>query len=145
MTGLEPLVVGYLAAWVARRARRLGDRVDGKVDQVLDASVDRLADLVLTKLGAEPAIAQMREEAAQGVDNERTKRRVQLAVEDAVERDERFAEELRALVEQIRSRSDVPPATTHVEITANATGNAWMPVVGSGTMINNPGESGGRQ
>jgi hypothetical protein len=130
MTGLEPLVVGYLAAWVARKARRVGDRVDRALDDALDARVDRLCDLVVRKLGGEPALTQLEQEVAEGVDNERTKVRLQLAVEDAAERDPSFADELRVLVEQIRSEP------SGIVINAKAEGNAQMPVQGSGTMYN---------
>lgn len=136
MTGLEPFVVGYFAAWAARKARRVGERVDGKIDEVLDASVDRLAALLLDKLSAEPAIGQIQDEAALGVENERTRQRVQLAIEDAAERDEQFSNALRSLVEQIRGHESAATPTTRVEIKATASGNARMPIVGSGTMTN---------
>lgn len=144
LTGLEPLVVGYFAAWVARKARRVGDRVDGKIDQALDAAVDRLANSVLSRVGGEPAVGQLTEEAGSGVDNERTKMRVQLAIEDAIERDKAFGDELRALVEQIHSQSTDQPAGHRVEIHAKAEGNAYMPVLGIGTQINSPGALGSR-
>jgi hypothetical protein len=136
LIGLEPFVVGYFVAWAARKARRAGDRVDGKIDDVLDTSVDRLAALLMDKLGTEPAIEQIQDEAACGVDNERTRLRAQLAIEDATERDEQFSNALRSLVEQIRAREGGATPTTSVEIKATASGNARIPIVGSGTMTN---------
>jgi hypothetical protein len=100
MTGFE-VVVAYLASWAIRKAGRVAKRVDTEVDRALDAGLDRLHELVVSKLGADPAMAQFEDEAARGIDNVRTQQRVQLAVEEAAERDGRFADRMRVVVAQL--------------------------------------------
>jgi hypothetical protein len=39
-------------AWVIRKARRLGGRLDAEADRVIDASLDRLHEVVSAKLAA---------------------------------------------------------------------------------------------
>jgi hypothetical protein len=143
MIGFEPFVVGYLASWVMRKVRRVGERADGRLDEVVDARVDRLCDLVLGKLGAEPAVQQLEREAAEGVDSERTRLRLQLAVEEAAEQDTEFADTLRSLVEEIRGQSREPSGHGGVVINARADGDARMSVQGSGVQHNTFGGSGG--
>lgn len=132
MTGLEPLVVGYLVKWVTDKARRIGKRVDDGVDHILDASVDELVRLVLNKLGEDQAVAQLQEDATNGVDNERTRTRVQLALEEATEQDTEFADQLTRLTREANTTS----TGSNVVINAHAEGNAQMPVQGSGVMHN---------
>jgi len=105
MTGIE-LAVGYVAAWVWRKARRIAGRADAEVDQALDAGMDRLHQLVSTKLAGDRALAQLETEAASNLDTEsvtpRTRQRVQLALEDAAEADNDFATRLNDLIAQFR-------------------------------------------
>ena len=93
MTGLE-LVGGFLVAWAVRKARRVGARLDEQVDQVLDAGLDRLGDVVAGRLADDPALVKLEQEAAAGQVQDRTQARVQLAVEQAVEDDAEFASAL---------------------------------------------------
>src|SRR3954465_11865981 len=102
MTGIE-VVVGYLIAWAVQKARRVGRRADTEVDAVLDAGMDRLHEVVATKLGGDPALTKLESEAAAGEPGERTKERVRLAVEDAAETDPAFANELSELVAKLRA------------------------------------------
>ncbi|WP_329537106.1 hypothetical protein OG568_52200 (plasmid) [Streptomyces sp. NBC_01450] len=99
VTGIE-IAVGYLFAWGVRKARRVGDRADGEVDRALDVGMDRLHDLVGRKLGEDPALHRLAEEAGAGQEapSERTRQRVQLALEDAAEQDRGFAEALNSAV-----------------------------------------------
>jgi hypothetical protein len=105
MTGIE-LAVGYVAAWAWRKARRVAGRADAEVDQVLDAGMDRLHQLVSSKLAGDRALAQLEAEAGANLDAEsaspRTRERVRLALEDAAEADGDFAAQLAALVEQLQ-------------------------------------------
>jgi hypothetical protein len=107
MFGAE-LVVGYLFAWLAGKGKRAARRADGQVDRAVDAAVDRLGEklhqLVAGKLGDEPSLERLGEEAQQGAaePSERTKTRVTLALEDAVERDPAFGAELDELVRRLR-------------------------------------------
>jgi hypothetical protein len=104
MVGVE-LVVGYLAAWVWRKTRRVAGAVDRDVDQVLDSSVERLHQVVLAKLGDDAALKQLESEAAAnpvaGPVSVRTRQRVQLALEEAVERDPGFAQQLDGLLAEL--------------------------------------------
>jgi hypothetical protein len=132
MTGLEPLVVGYLGAWALRKARRVGDRVDGSVDQALDAVVDRLDALVRDRIGAEPAIVRLEQEAAEGSATDVTRREAEQAIAEAVSADEEFGSRLRLLVDEIRAVA----APQQVAVYATSSGQAKMPVLGSGTQHN---------
>jgi hypothetical protein len=98
MIGLE-LVAGYLVAWAARKAARVGKRLDEGADEVIDAELNRLHDVVTGKLGLDPAIEKLELEASQGQQpSGRTLRRVQDAVEDAAEEDTRFEALLEAML-----------------------------------------------
>lgn len=100
MTGFE-VVVGFLVAWTARRAKHLGDGLGSEADQVLDKALEALHKLVSDKLGGDPAIARLDAEAEQDGDaTSRTMQRVILSLEDAAERDESFARSLTALVNE---------------------------------------------
>jgi hypothetical protein len=101
LTGIE-FVVGYLVAWVVRKARRVGERADAEVDLALDAGMDRLHGVVARKLGDDRALAQLESEAAQAVNNPRTRQRVQLAIEEAAEADPGFAAQVTKLVTELR-------------------------------------------
>jgi hypothetical protein len=125
MLGLE-VAVGYAAAWVWRKARRVGGQLDRDVDAALDAALERVHALVAQKLAGEPAFAQLEAQAAGDTRelavSERTQQRVTLALEDAAEADERFARQLAALIEAVRlaeraSGSAVPT----VAVTASGT------------------------
>jgi hypothetical protein len=101
VVGLE-LVAGYLVAWAVSKARRVGRQLDEDTDLVLDASLDRLHDLVVTKLGDDPALARLEGEAAEsGEVSERTRRRVADAVAEAAESDEEFSASLLGLIEAL--------------------------------------------
>jgi vacuolar-type H+-ATPase subunit H len=106
MTGLD-LVVGYLAAWAWRKARRVAGRADAEVDHMLDAGMDRLHELVATRLAGDPALRRLEDEAAADPKvpavRERTRDRVRLALEDAAEADPEFAGRLEELVAEVRA------------------------------------------
>ena len=86
------VAVGFLIAWAVRKAGRLGRRVDTEVDQAMDAGLDRLHDLVVAKLGKDPALEKLRVEATEsGEVGARTQARVRLALEEATEQDRAFA------------------------------------------------------
>lgn len=107
MTGIE-VVVGCLIAWAAKKARRVGARADAEVDQVLDAGMDKVHELVAAKLGTDPALAKLHAEVEQtGTVTDRTKDRVRLAVEQAGDEDPDFAAQVDALAQRIeRARAD---------------------------------------
>ncbi|MDH6130090.1 hypothetical protein [Kitasatospora sp. GP82] len=95
MTGME-FAVGYLFAWAVRKAKRVAGRADEEVDRTLDAAMDELHDLVSRKLGEDTALQRLADEAEAGQEEPsgRTRQRVQLALEDAAEHDQGFAEAL---------------------------------------------------
>ena len=106
MTGLE-LVAGYLIAWGMSKLKRAGKRLDEEADEVIDAGLDRLHDAIAAKLGADPALVKLNADVAHGLEpSDRTRRRVQDAVEEAAEGDPGFAaalEELLARLEEARN------------------------------------------
>ena len=109
VVGLE-LVAGYLVAWMVQKVRRAGDRLDGEVDYAMGVGLDRLHEVIAGKLGDDPAVARLEVEAGQdGQVSERTRRRVQDAVEDAVEQDTAFAAVLQVVLDELdRARAGAP-------------------------------------
>ncbi len=102
MVGLE-LVAGYLVAWVIRKAKRAGKRLDEETDEVMDAGLDRLHGVIAAKLGSDPALAKLETEVSQGLEpSDRTIRRVNDAVDEAAEDDSQFA----ALLKEALARLD---------------------------------------
>jgi hypothetical protein len=103
MTGLEVLAaaaVGYLI----RKARRVGRRVDADVDQVLDAGMDALDDLVTGRLGTDGALETLRRQAGRGEVSERTERRTVDVIAETAEIDATFAAALGDLIERLQRR-----------------------------------------
>jgi hypothetical protein len=92
-------------AWAVHKAKRVAGRVDAEVDHALDAGMDRLHDLVSRKLGEDPALMKPAEEAEAGQDkpSDRTRRRVQDALEEAAEQDPGFAEALDRAVKKLQA------------------------------------------
>jgi len=115
--GLE-LVVGYLAAWAWLKARRVAGRADTEVDAALDAGMNRLHEMIAAKLAADPALEQLEIHAGADLDQvtipDRTRERVRLSLEDAVEADTVFAARLEELVAELRAAQETsgtgPPA-----------------------------------
>lgn len=101
MTGLE-LVAGAAVGYLVRKLRRVGGRADAEVDRALDAGMDAVHELVSAKLGTDPALALLSEQAPAGEVSDRTVRRVSDAVTDAAESDAGFAERLGRLVEELQ-------------------------------------------
>lgn len=132
MTGLE-LVAGYVAAWAIRRARHIGERADAEIDRASDALLDRLHDLVTRRLDNEPAVPQLEREAVEGIDDVRTKERVTLAVEHAIDEDPDFRDRLCDLLEQIRADGRGLERRADVTVRAVARDRAQMTVLGRGT------------
>jgi hypothetical protein len=103
------LVVGYVFAWLAGKGMRAARRADGQVDQAVDAAIDRLGgklhEMVAGKLNGDASLVRLSEEASQGSvePSARTRARVALAVEDAVERDAVFGVAVEELVRQLQA------------------------------------------
>lgn len=87
--------MGLVVAWAIAKLRRVAVRADGIVDQALDTAVDRVGTLVTNHLAGDSAVAQLEIEAAEkGEVSDRTRERVRLVLEDAVEKSPEFAREL---------------------------------------------------
>lgn len=104
VTGVE-LVVGYLVAWAVRKARRVAGLADAEVDKALEAGMDRLHEVVVTRLGTHPALEQTVVEAAsvQETVTDRTRMRLQLALEEMVEQDPAFQRALDEALAQVKT------------------------------------------
>ncbi|WP_141576675.1 hypothetical protein [Actinomadura sp. WMMA1423] len=80
----------------------------GPAERPADGAPDAVHDLIVVKLGADPALAALTEQAPAGRVSDRTVRRVADAVADAADGDPEFAERLRLLVRESRlPRGDV--------------------------------------
>ncbi|MFF4160673.1 hypothetical protein [Streptomyces sp. NPDC001678] len=97
------IAVGYFAAWAFRKARRVAGAADAEVDRVLDAGMARVHDLVSVRLGEDSSVRQMAAEIEVGREEptERTRRRVEMALEEAMEADEDFADRLSRVVDEL--------------------------------------------
>jgi len=100
VTGIE-LVVGYLVAWGVRKARRVGQAADAEVDQVIDASLDKLHNFVSEALSGESSLGALEKESSAGQVSARTRQRVELALAEAAESAD-IQKKLTELVEQVR-------------------------------------------
>ena len=103
MTGAE-IAIGYLFAWLVGKAKRVAGRADAEVDRALDEAMDQLHDLVGGRLGEDPALHRLTEEAESGRSEpaDRTRQRVRLALEEAAEQDPGFGAALEAAVARVR-------------------------------------------
>lgn len=139
VVGVE-LAVGYLFAWAVRKARRVAGRADAEVDSALDAGMDRLHEVVVSRLGAEPALESMLQEASSEREElaVRTRKRLELALEDAAEHDAEFAEALRQAVDQVRAHdASVGPESGKYHIGGITTNGKTAIVIGDGNKQNN--------
>lgn len=109
--GVE-IAVGYVFAWLARKAKRVTGRADGEVDRGLDAGMDRLHDLVSRKLGQDPALRRATEEAEAGQEepSDTTRQWLTYSLGDAAERDAAFAEALARAVTELQAAGPVDTA-----------------------------------
>lgn len=111
--GLE-FAVGVLIAWVIGKARRAGKQLDEVADQVVDAAAVRVRELLLSKLGADSAVQQLLLEGEQtGEVSDRTRQRVELALEEVTYKDTQFATELNAALTAAAERTDSKLVATH--------------------------------
>ncbi|HEY8978217.1 MAG TPA: hypothetical protein VIU15_01390, partial [Streptomyces sp.] len=129
MTGVGA-AVGYVCAWLARRAGQAGGENIGA-----DTPPGRLHDLLSRRLGADPVLERARAESGRGVVTECTRRWLVASVEAAADEDETFATELGRLVEQTQAEGTGTevPAGDHVDFKF---GEFEGPVLGKGTQHN---------
>lgn len=102
MTGIEA-AVGLLVGWLVSKARRVGRRADSEVDQVLDAGMDRLHDVVAAKLGKDTTKALEAEADRTGEVSDGTVEQVRTALRTAAAADPAFAEQVATLVREVQA------------------------------------------
>lgn len=98
------VIAGYVISWVMRKTGRVGRRLDAETDALVDAGLDRLHEVVITRLGSHPVLAELTEEAEQtGRVSELTRQQVELALEAAARKDEVFARTVTELLSELRA------------------------------------------
>ena len=103
--GMET-VVAFLIGWAVNRAQRFGQRAGARADQAVDAAVDHAWRIIGTKLGAHPAIARLRSEAAQnGSVSAAARSESERVLQAAAEHDPQFGNSLRGAVLEAMNRS----------------------------------------
>jgi hypothetical protein len=129
------VVAGYVIAWAVRKARRALGRVDAEVDAVIDAGLDKLHEVVASKLGAHPVFDDLADEAAaeDGQVSELTRQQVELAVTAAARKDDQFGSAVTELVAQLRLAERAAGVSVVAGSGARAfTGDAYVHAHGSG-------------
>lgn len=136
------IVIGLIASWAVRKARRAGGRLDETADAAVDAVTDRLDELVRTKLAGHPALRDLDEEvkgapagdgesstgdaaAAPGdAVSDLTKEQLESSLQAAIAKDRTFADQLAALVAELRALTPQPDGApaSGVSMTATAFG-----------------------
>jgi hypothetical protein len=102
------IVAGYVIAWAIRKVRRVSGRLDSEADGVIDASLDRLHEVVAAKLGPyHPVLADLVEEArdaasGDGEIGEVTRQQLELEIAAAAQKDESFRRTVDELVARLR-------------------------------------------
>lgn len=98
------IAAAYVVAWVARKARRVGTRLDGEVDEVIDEGLDRLHEVVAAKLDGHPVLSELVEEAAtdDGQVSELTRQQLELAITAAARKDDVFGQAVTELIVGLR-------------------------------------------
>lgn len=90
------IIASYLVAWAIRKAQRVAGRLDTEADGVIDASLDKLHEVVENKLGSHPVLAELVEEAEETGDGKQitdlTRQQLELALTSAAMKDDIFAQ-----------------------------------------------------
>lgn len=98
------VVAGYVIAWVLRKARRVGEGMDGEVDLAIDAGLERLHGVVAARLGADLVLENLDAEASTGGQvSERTRQQVERAITAAACEDDAFGQLVTDLVVQLKA------------------------------------------
>ncbi|MFI9248288.1 hypothetical protein ACIGXF_38345 [Streptomyces sp. NPDC053086] len=128
------IAVGYVFAWLVRKARRVTAPADAEVDRVLDAGIERLHTVVGVKLGADPALEQAREEARAGDGelSESTRRQLVDALDEATVNDTDFAQALAQALAAVQAVGPVDIARYTGVANASGGGSATTGVVRPG-------------
>lgn len=112
------VVTGYVIAWAVRKARRIGGRLDVETDAAIDASLDRLHEVVEAKLRGYPVLAELVAETAadngSGEVSDLTRQQIELAVQAAAQKDDAFGQ----LVTELATRLQAAEAAAGGQIYA---------------------------
>ena len=104
------VVAGYVIAWAIRKAKRVGDRLDNEADGVIDASLERLHEVVAAKLGGHPVMAELVEEAEAvgdaGEVSDLTRGQLVLALTAAARKDNAFGQAVSELAARLREAEE---------------------------------------
>ncbi|MEV5832007.1 hypothetical protein [Nocardia sp. NPDC052112] len=123
------VIVGYLIAWAVRKARRVGERLDGEFDVAVDAGLDRLHDAISSKLGPD-SLRDIEEQAGEfGQVTEGTQRRAEEVIAAASTTYPEFAAQIAKILAEIKvaeagQASAVASGTGSVAIGGDADLNA---------------------
>jgi len=131
------VVAGYVIAWAVRKARRVGGRLDADADAVIDASLDRLHEVVAARLAGHPVLAELAEEAAAGGEvSELTRQQVELVLAAETDRDEAFGLAVTELLARLRQAEQAVGRTAIAGAgSAVFTGDAIAKAEGGGIAI----------
>jgi hypothetical protein len=135
------VITGYVIAWVMRRARHVGDRLDAQTDAALDAGLDKLHEVVATRLGAHPALDDAREEATgEGQVSELTRQRIELEIAAAARKDDAFGQAVTDVVTQLRAAEQATGrSVTAAPGSTVFTGDAYVQARDSGIAVGQVG------
>lgn len=114
------VVAMYVIAWAGRKARRAGVRLDAAIN----ARLERLYDVVETKLAGHSVLAEVVEESASedGQVSDLTRQQVELAVKAAAHKDEVFGQAVTELVAQLRAAEQTAGQSVLSDIGVNIAG-----------------------
>ena len=102
---LDVALLSMGCTWLFKKAKRVAKRADQHTDEMLDAAVDRLFELVKPKPAIAPLLDRLEQEASDGLPEptERTRRRLEDALAQDAEDDAEFAAELAEAITTIRN------------------------------------------
>jgi hypothetical protein len=129
------VATAYVIAWAVRKGRRIGRRLDVETDEVIDTSLDRLHEVVATKLVRHPVLEELEEEAAAGSGqvSELTRQQMELAITAAAGKDDAFGQAITELIAQLREAEQASGRSVFAGPgSAVFTGNAYAHAAGQG-------------
>lgn len=131
---LAALAVGALVRYAASKAAGVARRAGKDVDAAVDDRLDRLYDAVRERLVGDPRAERTLNDLETRPDDARRQGRLELALEEVIEKNPDFATRLEAMLEDLSNR---PPAGG---IAARDTG----PVAGGNVVITGGRDAAGR-
>jgi len=121
VTDIE-IAVGLLITRITGQTQPGADRVDAYANQTFELVLRAVHELVIAKLGGDPALERMHIEiSGSGEVRPRTQARLVMALEDAVEDDPEFARNLERAVSDARTLNQ-PRVETHGSVINQITG-----------------------